>query len=130
MRILYDGQIYKYQAAGGISRYFANLISKLPQSFTPHLTVTYRDKVLYPTHPNLKALTYKQFRPLRLSNQLEKYYFRSVNDFNVIDIAHPTYYSLLTKQKLSQYQFPVVITVYDLIHEIFRARMDPSGKYW
>ena len=129
MRILYDGQIYKFQIAGGISRYFTNLISKLPQSFTPYLSVPHSNKVLYPTHPNLKASIYKQFRPLRISNQLEKYYFRMANASKDFDLAHPTYHILLTRQELSQYRFPVILTVYDLILEIFRAQMDSSGIY-
>ena len=129
MRILYDGQIYKYQAAGGISRYFANLINKLPQNFTPHLTVPQRHQILCPAHANLKVWSYKSFRPARIAHKLEKYYFRSVAALNSFDIAHPTYYSLLTQQEFSQYRCPVVVTVYDLIHETFRAQIDPSGKH-
>ena len=129
MRILYDGQIYKYQAAGGISRYFANLISKLPQSFSPHLTVAQQNKILYPTHSNLKVCSYKYFRPVQIACRLEKYYFRSIAAFNSFDIAHPTYYSLLTQQELSQYRVPVVLTVYDLIHEIFRSQIASSGRH-
>jgi len=38
MRILYDGRIYQIQSAGGINRYYANLISRLPASFIPTFT--------------------------------------------------------------------------------------------
>jgi glycosyltransferase involved in cell wall biosynthesis len=128
MRILYDGQIYKYQAAGGISRYFANLISRLPQNFTPYLSVPQQHKVIYPEHPNLKFWKYKQFRPLHISHRLEKYYFRTANIFNDFDIVHPTYYSLLSQQDLNKYKHPFVLTVYDMVHEIFREQIDPKGE--
>lgn len=129
MRILYDGQIYQHQRAGGISRYFANLISKLPENFIPCLTVSQQQGILYPTHPKLKVWQYKRFRPLRISRRLEKYYFRSLVALNDFDIFHPTYYSLLTKQELARYRLPIIVTVYDLIHEIFRDRLDPSGEH-
>ena len=128
MRILYDGKIYKYQAAGGISRYFANVISKLPNSYIPLLIVPQQHKVLYPTHSNLKVWRYRYFRPARISRRLERYYFRSITALNSFDVAHPTYYSLLTLQKMSQYCSPIVLTVHDLIHEIFRAQIDPHGR--
>lgn len=132
MRIIYDGQVYAIQAAGGVSRYFSNLIARLPNNFTPYLTIlnnSTTQPIKYPVHPNLKRHTYKRFgwRPGRLSYWLEKYYFRSIANFNSFDIAHPTYYSLLTRQKIDKYSCPAVINVWDMIHEIFSEQMDPTG---
>jgi hypothetical protein len=39
MRLLYDGMIYNLQVTGGITRYFANLIGRLPSHFIPSLVV-------------------------------------------------------------------------------------------
>ena len=130
MRTLYDGQIYAAQTSGGINRYFANLISKLPESFTPTLTTCQTREFNYPVHPNLKIFFYKRFgfRPGRVSYWLEKYYFRYVTALSHPDIIHPTYYSSLTRQNIDKYPCPVVITVYDMIHEIFSDQMDPSGQ--
>src|SRR4028119_735059 len=130
MRILYDGQIYATQAAGGINRYFANLIGRLPKEFTPTLTTCQPRNVNYPTHPNLKTFFYKRFgfRPGQVSYWLEKYYFRSVANFNSFDVIHPTYYSLLTRQEIKQYKSPVVLTVWDMIHELFANQIDPNGE--
>lgn len=128
MRILYDGRIFKCQAAGGINRYFANLISNLPQSFTPCLIVPHNPKIHFPNHSNLEIWQYKQFLPKRIHNWFEKNYFQSVVASNCYDIAHPTYYSLLTGQEISAYRCPVILTVYDMIHEIFRDQIDYSGK--
>ena len=38
MKILYDGEIYGIQKVGGISRYFDNIISRLPEDYQPILT--------------------------------------------------------------------------------------------
>jgi glycosyltransferase involved in cell wall biosynthesis len=130
MRILYDGKIYEMQAAGGVNRYFANIISRLPKDFTPALTTCKPQDVNYPAHPNLKTFFYKRygFRPMQASYWLEKYYFRAVASFNPLDVVHPTYYSLLTRQEVNKCRYPVVLTVWDMIHEIFAERLDPSGQ--
>ena len=129
MRILYDGQIYGLQAAGGINRYFANLIGRLPEDYTPTLTTSQIGNVHYPNHPKLKNFFYKRFgfRPGRVSYWWEKYYFRSVNLFNAFDIVHPTYYSMLTREDINRCKYPVVLTVWDMIHEIFAEQMDSQG---
>ncbi|MBD2099627.1 glycosyltransferase family 1 protein [Leptolyngbya sp. FACHB-261] len=129
MRILYDGQIYAIQFAGGVNRYFANLISRLPEDYTPLLTTCQNREVNYPTHPNLKVFFYKRFgfRPGRLSYWLEKYYFRSVTNFGRYEVFHPTYYSLLTQQNFDTVKRPIVVTVYDMIHELFAKQTDPDG---
>ncbi|MBD2129898.1 glycosyltransferase family 4 protein [Microcoleus sp. ZQ-A2] len=130
MRILYDGYTYAMQSAGGINRYFANLIGRLPEDIIPALTTCQPQNVNYPVHPNLRTFFYKRFgfRPGCVSYWLEKHYFRSVASLNSFDIVHPTYYSLLTRQEINQYQYPVVLTVYDMIHELFASKIDPKGE--
>lgn len=131
MRILYDGQIYAKQNAGGINRYFANLISRLPEDFNPAFTTCQPQNVNYPDHPNLKTFFYNRFgfRPGRVSYWLEQYYFRTVTALNSFDVVHPTYYSLLTRQEIHQCRYPFVLTVYDMIHELFAEQIDPNGQY-
>ena len=128
MKILYDGEIYTGQAAGGINRYYANIIKRLPKNFLPTLAVAATSQVNYPSHPNLKTFFYPRhgFRPGRLSYWLEKYYFRLVSSFKY-DLAHPTYYWLLARHEMSQCRYPIVITIHDMIHELFPAEIDPSG---
>lgn len=128
MRIIYDGQIY-LQPLGGINRYFNNLIDRLPENFTPVVTTCTKPGLQFPNHPNLKTFFYPRFgfRPGRLSYWLEKYYFRYVTS-DLFELAHPTYYSLLTQQPVNNYRCPVVLTVHDMIHEIFAEQMDPTGQ--
>lgn len=129
MRILYDGKIYQIQPAGGINRYFANLISRLPPSLVPTFTTCESRDLHYPFHPNLRVFSYPRFGSSRsISSWLEKQYFRSVAAFNRFDIAHPTYYTLLSRQELNKYRCPVVLTVHDLIYELFPEQADPRGR--
>lgn len=127
MRIFYDGEVHKIAPNQGVSRYFYKLISRLPESCTPLLT-TYASGVDYPSHPNLQLFKYKKFRPRRLSKRLEKYYFNKISSSNKFDIAHPTYYSLLSQQEISKYSCPIVLTVWDMIHELFSQQMDIDGS--
>lgn len=131
MKILYDGHIYATQTAGGINRYFGNIIDRLPSDSHPTLTCTHRtNKLHYPTHPNLILQEYRGFRPHRISLKVRKYYFRWLtwlNSHHPCDIFHPTYYFLLTEQSFTQTRHPLVITIHDMIHEIFADSIDPEG---
>jgi glycosyltransferase involved in cell wall biosynthesis len=129
MRVLYDGNIYLMQAAGGVNRYFANLVSRLPADVTPYLTLCGNPEVNYPIQPRMKVYNYRRFRPAAVSYRLEKLYFNYVASARRYDLAHPTYYTLLSRQELSAYRCPVVITVWDMIHELFPAELDPAGRH-
>lgn len=136
MRILYDGQVYSMQAAGGINRYFANLIARLPAHFNPALLISQARKVNYPAHPNLKVYEHGRSRLEHISYRLSTYYAKfemrwleHLTALKRFDIAHPTYYTLVTRRSLSDYHCPVVLTVWDMIHELFPAEMDPTGEH-
>ncbi len=124
MRILYDGYIYKSQVAGGINRYFSEIIRGLPANFNPYLTTTRINKHNFPEHPNLKIFKYHSFRPWRISQKVEKIFFKAVLATKSFDVGHPTYYNQLTTLKN---KFPVVLTVWDMIHELYPEEMDPKG---
>ena len=130
MQILYDGQIYAVQAAGGINRYFANLISRLPENYTPAITTCELRDVNFPQHTNQKTFFYQRFgfKPGRMCYWLEQYYFQAVSCFNRFNVLHPTYYSTLTRREMNLSKQPIVLTVYDMIHELFAEQMDSSGE--
>ena len=137
MRILYDGDIYGFQpAGGGINRYFGSLIGRLPADFDLTLTVRSPLEGDYPSHPNLKIVEYDRLRLMPLSYRLSLYRSRLRNQALRIvlankrfDVLHPTYYSLLTRQSLGSYRSPVVITVWDMIDELFPSTQDPTGDH-
>jgi glycosyltransferase involved in cell wall biosynthesis len=130
MRIFYDGQVYGMQFAGGINRYFANIIGKMPESVTPIISTCQKRDVNFPVHPNLKIFFFQRFgfRPGRVSYWAEKYYFRSVAALNNFDLAHPTYYTLLSRNAIQDYRCPVVVSVWDMIDELFSEERDPQGQ--
>jgi glycosyltransferase involved in cell wall biosynthesis len=128
MRILYDGQIYVTQNIGGISRYFTNIINLLPQDFHPTLTTPHqKNKLHYPTHQNLNLRECWGFRPHQISHRLQACYFRWISNSSLFDIHHPTYYTRLTQDNFSKKHSPLVITVYDMIHELFADTIEPQG---
>jgi glycosyltransferase involved in cell wall biosynthesis len=128
MRVLYDGTIFNSQPYGGINRYFCNLISELPKDWTPLLTTCETYKERQPEHPNLKVNSCQLgFRPRRISNWLRYNYFKLIYNSRNFDLVHPTYYSLLNADDLSHCPSPMVLTVWDMIHELFPAQIDPNG---
>jgi len=129
MQVLYDGHIYLMQAAGGVNRYFANLIGRLPAEVTPHLTTCGPRSVNFPVNPRLKVYNYRRFSPASISYRLEKLFFDHKSHWRHYDLAHPTYYTLLSRSEFSKYRCPVVVTVWDMIHELFPAELDPQGRH-
>jgi glycosyltransferase involved in cell wall biosynthesis len=119
VRILFDGFIFSSSHTGGIARYFTNLISRLPESVEPWVTTIDRPGLHFPRHSRLQVRRFPRFRPNRISALFERAYFGSISRRNTFDIAHPTYYNLLSGRRLGQYSCPSVITVHDMIGEIF-----------
>ncbi|MBC7881210.1 MAG: glycosyltransferase family 4 protein [Anaerolineae bacterium] len=129
MRILYDGTIFNSQPYGGINRYFCNVIGALPKDWTPLLTTCESYKDNQPEHPNLEVHPCRwQFRPRRISNWLRYNYFKSIYNAKKFDLVHPTYYSLLSAEDLSHCPSPMVLTVWDMIHEHFPEQLDITGQ--
>lgn len=118
MRILYDGWMFSAQKAGGISRYFQNLISRLPENCFPHLITKGKPNVNFPNRFQIKNYSYQPFRPGKMSNQIQKIYFEYAFFRANPDIIHPTYYQTLIHKEFGKINIPMVITVHDMIHEI------------
>lgn len=135
MRILYDGSIFGFQAAGGISRFYASVIRRLPAAWQPTLITPVADNASFPVHPRLRVFRWRRFQPTRMSNVLERGYFRAIVSRARPQLVHPTYYSLLTRRLRGPNHFrvrprcPVVISVWDMIHETYPEMMDPDG-FW
>ena len=134
MKILYDGQVYRIQSFGGVSRYFDNIIGRLPPDFTPYVIAPDTPKRNFPTQANLRILNYGtsrlehiSWRLNRLVNTLQKEYIERVSMSKRFDVAHPTYYSLLTQRELREYRCPVVVTVHDMIHDLFPTYTTNTG---
>ena len=156
MRILYDGEVFRYQSFGGINRYFENVIRNLPSEFRPTLLTTVDGDMSQVVHPNLKVVRYGREHLNEISDRvnIQNFSYRldlyahkkleawgknltkremeswdRLGRFRRFDVAHPTYYWLITKGEISDYRCPVVITVWDMTYELFGGNyLDPTGE--
>lgn len=130
MRILYDGDMYCSQVAGGITRYFNELIGRLPNTCEPVLTLVDQRAKALPRHPRLRVLRARVplVRPWNLCRAVERRLMYAASCMARCDVLHSTYYTLLAGERLLR-RYPCVVTVYDMIHELFASEIDPEG-YW
>lgn len=123
MKILYDHQAFSMQRYGGISRYFFEVIRGMgkKQGFEIHLPIVLSANAYL---KDLNHLRYRRFEYiLKGFNWLVAYINRSYTIRKLadraipFDVFHPTYYDPYFLPYLSGR--PYVLTVYDMIHELF-----------
>jgi len=123
MNLLYDHQIFSTQTYGGISRYFAELI----KNYNKDENVNAGLSLKYSNNYYINDLSYRSFFPNHSFRGKERILLQ-INKANTLkalrsrnyDIFHPTYYDPYFLKYLDK--TPFVITVYDMIHEIYRDR--------
>jgi glycosyltransferase involved in cell wall biosynthesis len=133
IRVLYDHQVFTWQNFGGISRYYADLLATLHTNpaFQPKLSLVYSDN----DHINESSPWRDSIRPkssckppfstVFSKRRRARYSAAAINRKTSIaalkagehDLVHPTYYDPYFIEHLGGK--PFVITVYDLIHELF-----------
>ncbi len=126
MRILYDGFIYDYQAHGGINRYFNEIIPRLPASAVPIVSTYLGSRENWPRHPRLSVIQSKPFARTPALATLGRAWMRLQVECTARDLVHPTYYTLHSATELRRSRRPVVLTVLDMIHEVFADTVDPD----
>lgn len=129
-RILFDQQVYRMQNYGGVSRYFSHLIYELGRSgeFTV-LPQAYFSDNLHLEENQLNSFKWLSNLGKFKGHARVKKYIRNREDAKILnyikggnyDIFHPTYYQDDFLKYLPKYK-PFVITVYDMIHELY---LDP-----
>lgn len=134
MKIIYDHQAFTAQSHGGVSRYFVKLAKEI-------LKTENEPKIFAPVHRNtflsklpselLDGQYFEYFLPRTVSlvNLYNSFKLQKYLKNNTPDILHETYYR---KKKYKIDNLPVVITVYDMIHELFREDFpinDLTAKY-
>lgn len=134
IRIAYDHQAFVMQSYGGVSRYYARLASALATAnHDPHIFAPVHKNVYISELPVniISGKYYKKFPP-RTASLVNLYNSCKLNksllDFKP-DILHETYYRGNNNRKAS---LPVVVTVYDMIHELFPDSFpehDSTSKY-
>lgn len=120
LRVAFDHRVFVYQKHGGVSRYFCGLTEHLPDyGVEPRVIspfyVTDRLQQLDPTR-----VWGRHFEPTprrqRLATIGGELAFRSLSSAFGADIVHETYYN---PRRIAPRKAKVVLTVYDMIHEIF-----------
>lgn len=123
MRVAFDYQTFTLQSYGGISRYCTQLAQGL-------LNMEQQVKVFAPLHRNiyLKSLPQETIYGRHI-NRYPSYTTRFFSAYNQLvsryqiakwkpDVVHETYYA---RQGSAPRNCPTVVTVYDMIHELFRS---------
>ncbi|WP_109695476.1 glycosyltransferase family 4 protein [Chitinophaga deserti] len=130
MKVYFDHQIFSLQRYGGISRYFANIYNSLQDNGHTgcKLTVLYSrnqyiQNVKFPLPAFLGERLLRKQRKLEKWNRKYSGYLIGKNDF---DVLHPTYYH---PYFLTELKKPFVITVHDMIHELFPEYFSPHEQY-
>ncbi len=127
MNILFDYQILMLQKFGGISRYYYELMNEMQKKEGSHVFLPVVASQNYYFRNVIKPESKLHFRVDTIRNKLKTLYcFGSKN----IDIIHPTYYfpdylKLISEKKRKKTK--VIITVYDLICELFYPDLDMGG---
>ncbi|MBU4269311.1 glycosyltransferase family 4 protein, partial [Candidatus Dependentiae bacterium] len=126
MKILYDHQIFNGQIYGGISRYFYNLINNfyINKDVNFKLSLIYSQNFYLKNSIFIKPLSFLQDKKFKGRDRLLNY-FLEINKLNSIynlklnkfNIFHPTEYDPYFLAYLDNK--PYVLTVYDMIHELF-----------
>lgn len=147
MKILYDSQAFDMQTHGGVSRYFSELISHLPQSIETDISVietnniylkaqgkdpigTLYKKFLWHKDSAIKHFIYKLYYNVKNGayNRLDR--TPPINRFESIkqikdgdfDLMHPTFFDPYFLRFIGSK--PFVVTIHDMIPELFPQYYD------
>jgi len=132
MKVLYDHQIFTSQIYGGISRYFFELIKhfKNNDEVECELSLKYSNNYYLKKLNNLSPNTFLEnysfrgkYRILNILNKKVSKEYISKGDY---DIFHPTYYDPYFLDYIGNK--PFVLTIYDMIHEIYPEIFSPKDK--
>lgn len=126
MKILYDHQIFNKQIYGGISRYFYNLMNQFYKikSVNFNLTSIYSHNDYLNNAEFKNVLSFLENKKFKGRDRLLRYLL-NLNKLNSIanlklghfDIFHPTEYGTYFLDYIQDK--PFILTVYDMIHEIY-----------
>jgi glycosyltransferase involved in cell wall biosynthesis len=132
MKVLYDHQIFMLQNYGGISRYFYELMN----SYNKHEFIKFDLALKYSNNYYINDAGFSNHKPffkdINFKGRNTLYNFtntwnskRYLNKKN-FDIYHPTYYDTYFLNCLGNK--PFVLTIHDMIHEIYKENFTPEDK--
>lgn len=123
MKILFDHQVFAWQRAGGISRYFAEVIAGLrrsgEQAFLPQNFYSenfYLPEILGETRRSFSNFEFKG-KKIFQNWQGRRASLRAISERRP-DVFHPTYFDAYFLKTVEKQRVPFVLTVHDMIHEL------------
>ena len=130
VKLLLDHQTFSMQYYGGISRYFANIQNAidLRHDIKSEISILRSNNHYIKNYPAPlnnafgKLLLSKQGRCFKWNREYSKYKIKK-NDY---DVLHPTYY---TPYFLKYTSKPYVVTVHDMIHEMYPEYFDTADIF-
>lgn len=134
MKIAYDYSIFSNQVYGGISRYYFELINNLSQYKDIQIDIIsplYKNEYIARgfCNDNTRIHGFKVATSLSGFNRLRNVINRLTQPYIISkicpDIIHETDYLPNKRYKSSS---PIVVTVYDLIHELFPSYFPPMER--
>lgn len=118
MRLLYDHQVFSWQPYGGVSRYFAELLRGVQQlGHCAELPDCFFSENIYVEKGWKFPFAFKGKKWLQ--NEWGKPCSRRALCLKRPDVFHPTYFDLYFLPTLQKLGIPFVLTVHDMIHEVF-----------
>ncbi|MFH1352772.1 MAG: glycosyltransferase family 1 protein [bacterium] len=148
MKVLFDHQIFEAQTAGGISRYFSELITHFNRrgGITAIIPAMRSDNIYVQSNPafnligrteskktSLFSTIYNFTRTRKAKREIKQQAMRENLNASIealkksdFDIFHPTYYSPYFLQYLGNR--PFVLTIYDMTYAKFADSFPPDDK--
>lgn len=125
IKVLYDNQIYQSHKFGGVKRYFDELLKINSPNIKVELIHTLKEKTVIHKNQDLFSRGFRYLKRILSNQKSNQDVISYINRFKdeTFDVFHPTYYD---PYFLKFTKKPFVLTVHDMIHEIFFEYFDPS----
>jgi len=151
MKILFDNSVFDQQNFGGVSRYFSEIISHFNKDISVEIGIKYSNNIYLTEKRLLKVLPIIDYRQefikgcefkgkgrlFKMVKKLNPSKYPNCSQLNLqfsinllknqdFDVFHPTQFNTYFLEYI--HNKPFVITVHDMIHELFPEYYAPDNK--
>jgi glycosyltransferase involved in cell wall biosynthesis len=131
VRVAFDHQIFTAQRYGGVSRYFAELASRMPADSAEMAIVAPLHVNYYLSQPQMRPYVRGRYIPFdfrghtRLLNLFNDHASQAIWRGLRADVVHETYFASEPVGNARRR----VVTVHDMIHELFPQEFPDAGSF-
>lgn len=116
LRVYLDYQAFIHQTFGGVSRYFSEIIARLPQyGIEPVVGIRYSNN----THLKALDIAVEPATNRKIAKRLNRRYCRKQIGEGQFDLIHATYFDPYVLSANKRHR-PLVITIHDMIDEVMQ----------